>query len=50
MKVLWFISTGIFKKLFLGIFLGTFAGLLITGSLRIIGGQYWAVYYYIKKN
>ncbi|MGF1586919.1 MAG: MFS transporter [Bacteroidales bacterium] len=35
-----FISTGIFRKLFLGIFLGTFAGLLIIGSLRIIGGQY----------
>lgn len=28
-----------FKKLFLGIFLGTFAGLLIIGSLKIIGGQ-----------
>lgn len=39
-KVLHFISTGIFRKLFLGIFLGTFAGLLIIGSLTIIGGQY----------
>ncbi len=35
-----FIKTTIFKKLFTGIFLGTFAGLLIIGSLRIIGGQY----------
>ncbi|MFW5725346.1 MAG: MFS transporter [Bacteroidota bacterium] len=35
-----FIRTPIFRKLFLGIFLGTFAGLLIIGSLRIIGGQY----------
>lgn len=35
-----FISTSIFRKLLLGIFLGTFAGLLIIGSLRIIGGQY----------
>lgn len=29
-----------FFKLLLGIFLGTFAGLLIIGSLRMIGGQY----------
>lgn len=35
-----FVRSIIFKKLFLGIFLGTFAGLLIIGSLRIIGGQY----------
>jgi MFS transporter, OFA family, oxalate/formate antiporter len=35
-----FMSIGIFRKLFLGIFLGTFAGLLIIGSLRIIGGQF----------
>ena len=36
-----FISSQIFRKLFFGIFLGTFAGLLIIGSLRIIGGQYY---------
>ncbi len=35
-----FINTGLFKKLFLGIFLGTFAGLLIIGSLKIIGEQF----------
>jgi len=35
-----FIHTREFKKLFLGIFLGTFAGLLIIGSLKIIGGQF----------
>jgi len=35
-----FIHSEIFGKLFFGIFLGTFAGLLIIGSLRIIGGQY----------
>jgi OFA family oxalate/formate antiporter-like MFS transporter len=35
-----FIGSKIFRKLFFGIFLGTFAGLLIIGSLRIIGGQY----------
>ncbi len=29
----------VFKKLFIGIFLGTFAGLLIIGNLKIIGGQ-----------
>lgn len=29
----------IFQKLFIGIFFGTFAGLLIIGSLKIIGGQ-----------
>ncbi len=33
------ISTEIFRKLFTGIFLGTFAGLLIIGSLKIIGEQ-----------
>jgi OFA family oxalate/formate antiporter-like MFS transporter len=35
-----FIKTSIFKKLLLGLFLGTFAGLLIIGSLRNIGSQY----------
>lgn len=35
-----FMGSSIFKKLFLGIFLGTFAGLLIIGSLGIIGAQY----------
>lgn len=33
------ISSTIFLKLFSGIFLGTFAGLLIIGSLKIIGQQ-----------
>ena len=33
------ISSTIFLKLFSGIFLGTFAGLLIIGSLKIIGEQ-----------
>ncbi len=31
--------TPIFKKLFIGIFLGTFAGLMVIGSLKIIGEQ-----------
>lgn len=35
-----FILSGNFIKLFIGIFLGTFAGLLIIGSLRMIGSQY----------
>jgi len=35
-----FISSQIFRKLFFGMFLGTFAGLLVIGSLKIIGGQY----------
>lgn len=35
-----FLISKIFKKLFWGIFLGTFAGLLIIGSLRLIGGQF----------
>ena len=35
-----FISSQIFRKLFFGMFLGTFAGLLTNGSLKIIGGQY----------
>lgn len=35
-----FIHTKIFRKLLLGIFLGTFAGLLIIGSLKIIGARY----------
>ncbi len=39
-KVSQFIKTKYFKKLILGIFLGTSAGLLIIGSLKIIGGQY----------
>ena len=34
-----FLSSGIFRKLFIGIFLGTFSGLLVIGSLKIIGGQ-----------
>lgn len=34
-----YLHTGLFKKLISGIFLGTFAGLLIIGSLKIIGGQ-----------
>jgi MFS transporter, OFA family, oxalate/formate antiporter len=34
------LSSKISKELFLGIFLGTFSGLLIIGSLKIIGGQY----------
>lgn len=38
-KAFEFIKTAIFKKLFLGLFFGTFAGLLIIGSLKIIGGQ-----------
>jgi MFS transporter, OFA family, oxalate/formate antiporter len=33
------IHTPIFRKLFIGIFLGTFAGLMIIGSLKIIGDQ-----------
>jgi MFS transporter, OFA family, oxalate/formate antiporter len=39
-KSMAFFSTSIFKKLFLGIFLGTFAGLLIIGSLKMIGSQF----------
>ncbi len=35
-----FIVTKPFLKLVSGIFLGTFAGLMIIGSLRMIGGQY----------
>ncbi|MGD7037066.1 MFS transporter [Methylotuvimicrobium buryatense] len=34
-----FWRSAIFRKLFIGIFFGTFAGLLIIGSLKIIGGQ-----------
>lgn len=34
------IRTAIFRKLSMGLFLGTFAGLLIIGSLGMIGGQY----------
>lgn len=42
-----FTGTAIFKKLFLGIFLGTFAGLLIIGSLGIIGAEYNIPNHYI---
>lgn len=38
-KITGFIKLPIFYKLFTGIFLGTFAGLLIIGSLKIIGEQ-----------
>lgn len=38
-KVSFFVSSTIFKKLFFGIFLGTFAGFLIIGSLKLIGSQ-----------
>lgn len=34
-----YLKTKTFKKLFLGIFLGSFAGLLIIGNLKIIGEQ-----------
>jgi MFS transporter, OFA family, oxalate/formate antiporter len=34
-----FLSTKAFRKLFVGIFLGTFSGLLIIGNLKIIGAQ-----------
>ena len=39
-KVSFFVNSTIFKKLFSGIFLGTFAGFLIIGSLKIIGSQH----------
>lgn len=42
-----FTATPIFKKLFAGIFLGTFAGLLIIGSLGIIGAEYLIPNHYI---
>jgi OFA family oxalate/formate antiporter-like MFS transporter len=35
-----FFNAAGFKRLFLGLFLGTFAGLLVVGSLRILGSQY----------
>lgn len=35
-----FLNSNKFRTLFIGIFLGTFAGLLIIGSLNIIGSQY----------
>lgn len=35
-----FFSTAVFRRLCLGIFLGTFAGLLVIGSLIMIGSQY----------
>ncbi len=38
-KITKILDSSIFKKLFFGIFLGTFAGLLIIGSLKIIGEQ-----------
>lgn len=38
-KIKELITSRIFGKLFTGIFLGTFAGLLIIGSLKIIGEQ-----------
>lgn len=38
-KVSGFLKTQIYRLLFIGIFLGTFAGLLIIGSLKIIGNQ-----------
>ncbi|MCK4530513.1 MAG: MFS transporter [Candidatus Marinimicrobia bacterium] len=34
-----FLSSATFRKLFFGLFLGTFAGLMIIGSLKIIGEQ-----------
>ena len=34
-----FLKSPVFQKLFIGIFLGTFAGLLVIGSLKLIGGQ-----------
>ncbi len=40
LKTSLFIRSKSFRKLFLGIFLGTFAGLLIIGSLGIIGDQF----------
>lgn len=33
------VRTPVFRKLFIGIFLGTFAGLMIIGSLKIIGQE-----------
>ncbi|MGM0551955.1 MAG: MFS transporter [Bacteroidota bacterium] len=39
-RALWaYLGSPLFKKLFIGIFLGTFAGLLIIGNLKIIGEQ-----------
>jgi OFA family oxalate/formate antiporter-like MFS transporter len=38
-KITHFIGSKILRKLFFGLFLGTFAGLLIIGSLKIIGEQ-----------
>ena len=34
-----FLASKSFRKLFIGIFLGTFSGLLIIGNLKILGGQ-----------
>jgi len=39
-KLVSFIKEKKFKKLFIGIFLGTFAGLLIIGGLKTIGGEF----------
>jgi len=39
-KISVLIGTANFKKLFFGIFLGTFAGLLVIGSLRFLGSQH----------
>lgn len=35
-----FINSIIFKKLFIGLFLGCFGGLLIIGSLKVLGAQH----------
>jgi MFS transporter, OFA family, oxalate/formate antiporter len=35
-----FLFTKTFSKLFMGMLFGTFAGLMVIGSLKIIGGQY----------
>lgn len=39
-KITALMTTAKFKKLFFGIFLGTFAGLLVIGSLRFLGSQH----------
>ncbi len=38
-RLIEYLGHTVFKKLFTGIFLGTFAGLLIIGNLKIIGAQ-----------
>lgn len=35
-----FMSSGIFWTLFVGLFLGTFSGLVVIGNLKMIGGQF----------